>query len=69
MNEFHKDILIGTLFVMGMFGYTSGEFIISSILFAAASIASNVKFDHKRTGIKAALCDWCLYLTGLILAI
>jgi hypothetical protein len=57
MNDFHKDIYIGALFVSGMFGFTSGEFIISSALFAIASIASNVNFNRKRVDDRDALCD------------
>lgn len=40
MNDFYKDILIGTVFVLGLIGFISGEFIISSTLFAAAAISS-----------------------------
>ncbi|MEQ1635077.1 MAG: hypothetical protein ABL903_00205 [Methylococcales bacterium] len=57
MNDFHKDISIGALFVTGMFGFMSGEFIISSALFAAASIASNVKLSHNRVDARDTLCD------------
>jgi hypothetical protein len=57
MNDFHRDISIGALFVSGMFGFMSGEFIISSALFAAASIASNVNLNRKRIDTREALCD------------
>ena len=46
MTDFHKDIYIGALFVMGMFGFMSGEFIISSALFAVATIGSNITLNR-----------------------
>ncbi|MDO9270774.1 MAG: hypothetical protein Q7T96_16850 [Methylobacter sp.] len=49
MNDFYKDIIIGTIFVIGLLGFISGEFIISSALFASAAIASNVKTNGKRS--------------------
>jgi hypothetical protein len=57
MNEFKKDIFIGILFALGMFGFMSGEFIISSTLFAIASIASNVKMNLDRIHNRDALCS------------
>jgi len=42
MNNFYKDILTGLVFIAGLFGFVSGEFIISSTLFATAAIASNI---------------------------
>ncbi|MDI1232587.1 MAG: hypothetical protein PSV18_14060 [Methylobacter sp.] len=48
MNDLHKDILTGTVFVIGLVGFISGEFIISSALFALAAIASNVNLNRKR---------------------
>ncbi|MGZ4968187.1 MAG: hypothetical protein ACXV8O_02135 [Methylobacter sp.] len=48
MNDFYKDILIGAIFVIGLMGFISGEFIISSALFASAAIASNVRINAKR---------------------
>ena len=48
MNDLSKDILITVLFLIGLTGFISGEFIISSTLFAAAAIASNVSVKHKR---------------------
>ncbi len=47
MNDLSKDILITALFLIGLTGFISGEFIISSTLFAAAAIASNVCVKHK----------------------
>ena len=42
MSIYYKDILIGLLILVGVSGFISGEFIISSIVFAAAAIASNI---------------------------
>ena len=48
MNDLYKDILTGLVFITGLFGFISGEFIISSTLFATAAIASNVNVNRKR---------------------
>lgn len=48
MNDLYKDILIGMVFAVGLLGFISGEFIISSMLFASAAIAGNVKVNSKR---------------------
>ena len=48
MNELQKDILTATMFIAGLVGYISGEFIISSTLFASAAITSNVYLNNKR---------------------
>ncbi len=42
MSTLYKDILIGLLFITGMWSFVSGEFIISTVLFAVAAIYSNV---------------------------
>ncbi len=51
MNDFHKDILTGALFVIGLLGFTSGEFIASSVLFAVAAIASNINLNRKSISV------------------
>ncbi|MDP3334808.1 MAG: hypothetical protein Q8Q40_00065 [Methylococcaceae bacterium] len=56
MNDFHKDILTGTVFITGLLGFVSGEFIISSTLFATAAIASNLNVNRKRG--KAGQITW-----------
>ncbi len=43
MSELRKDILIGALFFGGVLSFTSGEFILSTVVFAAASLFSNMK--------------------------
>ncbi len=47
MSNFYKDIFTGAMFVTGLLGFLSGEFIVSSVLFASATIASNVNMDDK----------------------
>lgn len=42
MTELKKDILIGSLFVSGIFSFLSGLFVISTVLFAATSMFSNM---------------------------
>jgi CheY-specific phosphatase CheX len=48
MNDLQKDILNGLAFMTGVIGFMSGEFIISSALFAATTVASNVNMNRKR---------------------
>jgi CheY-specific phosphatase CheX len=57
MNDLHKDILTGSIFIIGLLGFLSGEFIISSTLFASAAIASNVNVNRKRTKSGQFSCD------------
>ncbi len=57
MNDFCKDILTGAIFVIGLIGFISGEFIISSTLFATAAIASNVNLNRKRGNNGHLSCD------------
>ncbi|MBT9099985.1 hypothetical protein [Methylovulum psychrotolerans] len=48
MNDFYKDIVIGIVFATGLLGFVSGEFIISSALFATAAVASNVNTNRRK---------------------
>lgn len=57
MNDFHKDILTGTLFVTGLLGFVSGEFTISSALFGIAAIASNVNLYRKKAKSGQLSCE------------
>ncbi len=57
MNDFHKDILTGLVFITGLVGFISGEFIISSTLFASAAIASNVNLNRKRVNAGSLSCE------------
>jgi hypothetical protein len=42
MNNFNKDIIIGLMFIAGIGSFVSGQFIISTVLFAGAAIYSNI---------------------------
>jgi hypothetical protein len=42
MSELKRDVLIGVLFVSGMLGFMTGEFIVSTVFFAAAAVFSNL---------------------------
>jgi hypothetical protein len=57
MNELYKDVLTGAVFLTGLIGFISGEFIISSTLFATAAIASNVNLNRKRDDTGHLSCD------------
>jgi CheY-specific phosphatase CheX len=52
MNDFYKDVLVGLMFSVGILGFISGEFIVSSTLFAASAISSNVLMN-RRIGYKS----------------
>jgi CheY-specific phosphatase CheX len=47
MNDLQKDILNGLAFITGVIGFMSGEFIISSALFASTTVASNINLNRK----------------------
>lgn len=58
MNDFHKDILTGALFIIGLLGFISGEFTLSSALFGTAAITSNVNLYRKKAKSSSQLsCD------------
>lgn len=44
-SALYKDILTGLFFTTGVFGFMSGEFILSTMLFGAATISSNLNFS------------------------
>jgi hypothetical protein len=46
MTAFYRDVLIGLMFIVGIVGFISGEFIISTVLFASAAIFSNVHLNR-----------------------
>ena len=45
-GNLYRDILTGIFFVVGVFGFMSGEFILSTLLFGASTIASNLDFNR-----------------------
>ncbi len=47
MNDFKKDIIMGLIFITGIYGFISGEFILSTILFAVVAIYSNILLTHR----------------------
>ncbi|MDC9729286.1 MAG: hypothetical protein PSN04_08155 [Methyloprofundus sp.] len=47
MTDLQKDILVALLFVAGIFGFISGAFIVSAVVFAVAAILSNVHFTGR----------------------
>jgi uncharacterized membrane protein YhaH (DUF805 family) len=48
MSNIGKDIAIAILVIIALVGFISGEFIISSTLFAVTTIVSNLKVNRKR---------------------
>jgi len=56
-SDFYKDVTIGLLFITGILGFVSGEFIISSTLFATAAIASNINMSIKKARVTQLLCE------------
>jgi len=50
MTDYQKDILVGLVFVVGILGFLSGEFIVSTIMFATAAIFSNIFFSQRLLG-------------------
>jgi hypothetical protein len=42
----YKDIFTGISFTVGIFGFMSGEYILSTMLFGAATISSNLDFSN-----------------------
>lgn len=57
MNELYRDLLIAVVFITGLLGFVSGEFIISSTLFAIAAVASNVNLNRKRANTERLSCE------------
>ena len=48
MNDLQRDVLIGLMFLTGIFGFISGEFIVSTVVFASAAIYSNIAITRQR---------------------
>jgi len=42
MSSLNKDILIGLLYMTGVWSFISGQFIFSTVLFAGVAIYSNM---------------------------
>ena len=43
MTNLNRDIATGILFIVGLWGFISGQFIMSTVLFASATVLSNIK--------------------------
>jgi hypothetical protein len=56
VSDLSKDILIGLLFLTGLVGFISGEFMILWSIFATATIASNINVNHNC--IKTGQLSW-----------
>jgi len=41
-NNFFRDIVTGIFVTTGLFGFISGEFVLSTMMFGAASLSSNL---------------------------
>lgn len=47
MNDLNKDVVIGLMFIIGIWSFISGQFVISTVLFAGAAIYSNIVMRAK----------------------
>ena len=50
MTHLQKDILVGLLFIIGIFGFISGAFIVSAAVFATSAIFSNINLSRRLQG-------------------
>ncbi|WP_431066551.1 hypothetical protein [Methylotuvimicrobium sp.] len=47
MTDFQKDVALGLMFIIGIFGFISGAFIVSAMIFASAAMFS-IMFSNRR---------------------
>lgn len=47
MTDLHKDIIVGLLFITGLYGFISGAFILSAAVFAVSAIFSNIHLTSR----------------------
>ena len=47
MSNLYRDIAISILFIAGIWGFISGQFIISTVLFGSAAMFSNIVLSDK----------------------
>lgn len=47
MNGLKRDVIMGLMFLTGIYGFVSGEFIVSTMLFAGAAIFSNIALSDR----------------------
>lgn len=50
MTDFQKDISLGLMFIIGIFGFISGAFIASAIVFASAAMFSTMFSGRRISG-------------------
>jgi len=50
MSYAKRDIIIGLMFITGIAGFISGEFIFSNIFFATAAIYTNMFLSRRTHG-------------------
>ena len=46
MKSLKNDIVLGLIYAAGLYGFISGEFIVSTVLFASAAIYSNIELTR-----------------------
>lgn len=47
MRDLKRDVLIGLMFLTGILGFISGEFIFSTVAFAAAAVYTNMAINRQ----------------------
>ena len=47
LTDLKKDLAIGSLFITGIYGFISGAFIVSTVLFGTAAMLSNIFLREK----------------------
>ena len=47
MNDIKRDILIGILFLAGIWCFISGSYVLSTLMFASAAIYTNITVRPK----------------------
>jgi len=52
MNKFHKNLVIGLIFIVGTWSFISGQFIFSTVLFAIAAVYSNIAMRPNKPDLK-----------------
>lgn len=61
----YKDIVVGLFLLAGIAGFVSGEFILSSALFACAAVVSNIFGAEPHQENWPALFEWLFLIPTL----
>jgi hypothetical protein len=68
MTDLQKDVLNCLAFITGVIGFFSGEFIISSAIFAGTAVASNININRKnrlnQNQVERRIKIWCFACSG-----